>query len=416
MSPNPDILLLTANYPPEQTGIAPYTGALASGLARRGYRVAVTAAHPHYPEWAVRPGYGQYTRHDQIDGVMVSRRLHYVPRIPRGIRRLLSEITLGARLLFPGFRRPGVVVAVSPALFSTAMAVARIHLTPRRPPVVVWVQDIYTLGLSETGEGGNLSRKVTRWVEGATIRAADRVVVIHEGFADYVVKEFGVDPDRVTVVRNWTHLPPSEPVDRELARLFLGWPTDVTLAVHTGNMGVKQGLENILDAARLADQRREPVHFVLVGDGAERRRLVDLAAGISRLTFVEPLDEGEYRLALGAADVLVVNEKPGVSAMAVPSKLTAYFDAGRPVVAATDLDGITASEISASGAGAVVPAGEPGMLLNAVLALRADPAHAAALGANGVRYRHAVLADDTAIGQLERVIMSAASEGEGFKP
>jgi glycosyltransferase involved in cell wall biosynthesis len=241
------------------------------------------------------------------------------------------------------------------------------------------------------------------------MRAADRVVVIHQAFADYIIAEFGVDPKKVAIVRNWTHLSPSGPVDPEAAKARLGWPTDVTLAVHTGNMGAKQGLENILEAARIADRRSEPVQFILVGDGGERRRLSDLATGISRLTFVPPLDDEDYRLALGAADVLIVNEKPGVSAMAVPSKLTAYFDAGRPVVAATDPAGVTASEVRASGAGVVVPAGEPEELLDAVLELRGDPERAASYGLNGVRYRHEVLGAEVAIGQLESVIRAVGS-------
>ena len=408
---SPDVLVLSANYPPEQTGVAPYAGALASELTRRGYDVAATVAHPHYPEWTIRPGYGQITRKEQLDGVAVSRRLHYVPRSPRGIKRLLSELSFGVRLFFGRFGRPRVIVAVSPQLFSTAMAILRVRLTSRSTPVVLWVQDIYTLGLSETGEGGNLAKTVTRWVEATTMGAADRIVVIHQRFADYIIREFDVDPKKVAVVRNWTHLQPSDPVDREAAKARLGWPSDVTLAVHTGNMGAKQGLENIVDAARLADEGGERVHFILVGDGGERRRLMELADGVTRLTFVAPLDDAAYRLALGAADVLIVNEKPGVSEMAVPSKLTAYFDAGRPVIAATDPEGITAAEIADSEAGVVVPAGDPGRLLDAVLALRAEPDKASAFGLNGVRYRHERLGEAAAIGQFESVIRAVALEG-----
>jgi glycosyltransferase involved in cell wall biosynthesis len=155
------------------------------------------------------------------------------------------------------------------------------------------------------------------------------------------------------------------------------------------------------------------VHFILVGDGGERRKLVELASGISRLSFVPPLDDEQYRLALAAADVLLVNEKTGVSAMAVPSKLTAYFDASRPVVAATDPDGITASEVTAAGAGVVVPAGEPGRLLDAVMAIGADPEGARRYGLNGLRYRQQVLGQDTAIAQFQSLIRSLGSSPSG---
>lgn len=405
-----DVLLLSLHYPPEKTGNAPYTGALASAFAELGYQVSANVSHPHYPEWTVSEGYGQFTRAEVLDGVSVTRHRHYVPAVPRGLRRLLYELTFGARLIFSKVGRPRVVIAVSPALFATAIAMLRVRLTSRQTPIVLWVQDIYTLGMSETGEGGETVRKVTRWVEGRTVRAADRVVVIHQRFADYLIKEFGADPHKIAVIRNWTHLAEAEKgADAGAARERLGWPSGVTLAVHTGNMGAKQGLENILDAARLADERSTPVHFILVGDGGERRKLVELASGISRLSFVPPLDDEQYRLALAAADVLLVNEKTGVSAMAVPSKLTAYFDASRPVVAATDPDGITASEVTAAGAGVVVPAGEPGRLLDAVMAIGADPEGARRYGLNGLRYRQQVLGQDAAIAQFQSLIRSFGS-------
>jgi colanic acid biosynthesis glycosyl transferase WcaI len=399
-----DICMLSLHFPPEPTGNAPYSGGLASGLAAAGQRVTVHAGHPHYPEWKIYDGHGGWTQVEEFQGVQVKRRLHYVPRPPRGLRRLISELSFGVRLAFSRWDSPGVVIALSPPLFSTALAVARLRLMPRRPSLLVWVQDLYSLGLAETGEGGDFVQRVTRWVERQTLGAADRVVVIHERFADYVANELGIPSSKVVVLRNWTHLPPSVAVDSAKAKAKLGWPSSLTLAVHSGNMGAKQGLENVVDAARLADERKSPVHFILVGEGSERQALEAQGARISRLTFVDPLNEENFRLALGAADVLIVNEKPGVSAMAMPSKLTSYFDAGRPVVAATDRGGITASEITAAQAGIVVPAGDPAALLDAVLMLRAHPDTAARYGANGRRYREINLGEAQAMDNWKRLI------------
>jgi colanic acid biosynthesis glycosyl transferase WcaI len=404
MRRSPDVLILGMNYPPEPTGNAPYTGSLAAGLTGLGYQVAAVVAHPHYPEWRIREGYGGWSRAEQIDGVEVRRLLHYVPARPRGVRRLLSELSFGMRLVFRRIGHPRLVIAVSPALFSTALAVLRVRLMPRRPRLAVWVQDVYTLGMSEIGEGGGRVQRITKWAESTTFRAADLVVVIHERFKEYVTAELGVPADKVVVLRNWTHLPPWKPVGSAAARAALGWPTDMTLAVHTGNMGAKQGLENIVEAAGLADEHGAAVRFLLIGDGGERRALEHMARGISRLTFIDPLGDEDYRLALAAADVLIVNEKPGVASMAVPSKLTSYFAAGRPVVAATDPTGITAAEIEAAGAGVVVPAGDPGLLLRAILELRNDTDAGSSFGLNGQRYRETVLEQGIAIAKWAGLI------------
>jgi len=400
----PAVSILSLNYPPEPTGIAPYTGTLSSGLSEIGYPVTAHVAHPHYPNWKIHDGYGQWTQVGKIGNVGVIRHLHYVPRSPRGVRRLASELSFGIRLVFARLGSPDVVITVSPSLFATALTAMRLRLTPRRTSLIVWVQDIYTLGMTETGEGSRFATAVARWVESRTLRSADRVVVVHERFADFVTQQLGVAPARVTVVRNWTHLPASTPIDAAAARKALGWPTDMTLAVHTGNMGAKQGLENIVEAAREADRSGKPVQFVLVGAGGEREKLQRRADGVSRITFIDPLGDDDYRLALAAADVLLVNEKPGVSAMAVPSKLTSYFDAGRPIVAATDFAGITASEITASGAGVVVPAGDPGALLDAVLSLGGDSGRAARFSASGRHYRETVLGQESAIDQWADII------------
>ncbi|RWA20819.1 hypothetical protein MELE44368_02375 [Mycolicibacterium elephantis DSM 44368] len=182
------------------------------------------------------------------------------------------------------------------------------------------------------------------------------------------------------------------------------------LAVHTGNMGAKQGLENVVEAARLADEKQAPIKFVLVGDGGERARLEQLARGIRRIEFIDPLSEADYRSALAAADCLLVNELPGVATMAVPSKLTSYFDAARPIVAATDPNGITAGEIEESRAGVVVPSGDPQMLLDTALTLLDDGDKAERYGAAGRRYRMEVLNADAAIEAFCRVIDEVVSE------
>lgn len=408
---SPDVCVHAINYPPEPTGIAPYVGALAKGLSDAGYDVRSYTAHPHYPEWKIHPGYGQWSASETTGGVKVRRFLHYVPRSPRGWRRLLSEMSFGLRLSTARWNRPRVIVSVSPSLFSTALTAMRVKVTRRSPRLIVWVQDIYTLGLAETDAGGGLARRVMKSVEKFTLKAADLVVVIHERFAEVVSSEFGVEVSKVQVVRNWTHLPPSDPVDVRGARKALGWSDNTIVALHAGNMGAKQGLQNLVDAARLADEQGSRVHFVLVGNGGEREQLEHSARGVARISFIDPLDDADYRLALAAADVLLVNEKPGVASMAVPSKLTSYFDAGRPVVAATDPDGITASEITASGAGVSVQAGRPEAVLSAVESLASDPSTASQLGAKGRRYRERVLEESAAIARWVSIVSTETVAG-----
>jgi glycosyltransferase involved in cell wall biosynthesis len=320
------------------------------------------------------------------------------------VRRALSEASFGARVATHDWSDPDAIVAVSPALISSLFGVLRAKLTQRKKPLVVWVQDLYTLGMVETGQAGGFAVKVMSALEGWLLRSADKVIVIHDRFAARVADDFGVPRDRIEVVRNWTHLPPSPTVDVDAARETLGWGKGEIVVLHAGNMGVKQGLENVVDAARLASERELPVRFVLLGHGSERDRLKALGEGLDTLEFLSPLNDADFSAALASADSLLVNELPGVSEMAVPSKLTSYFSAGRPVVAATDVSGITAEEVRAAEAGVVVPAGDPEALLDAVTALGADSGHAEHLGKNGRLYRKTVLDEESAINRFTEML------------
>ncbi|MET9018461.1 glycosyltransferase [Actinopolymorpha sp. NPDC004070] len=403
------VTILGGNYAPEPTGISPYTEGLAQGLVARGHDVRVITSHPHYPEWRVKEGYGGWSVSEEVDGVRVQRLAHYVPARPTGGRRLLSELSLGIRFLTARWHRPDVVLLVSPHLITSAVAALRARWS-RGLATGIWIQDLYSLGITETSQGGRSAAAALKALESHTLRSATGAVVIHDRFRSFVTQTLGVATRRVEVIRNWSHVDPPMEVDRAAVRRRRGWDPDVTVVLHAGNMGAKQGLENVVEAARLAAQQRAPVRFVLLGDGNQRARLQSLAGDVTSIDFVPPLPDDEFRQTLGSADILLVNERAGVKEMAVPSKLTTYFSTSLPVLAATDEGSITASEIDASGGGTRVPAGHPQALLDAVLSLRADPARARALGAAGRRFRDSVLTQDAALDHFEQWITTLAKE------
>ncbi|WP_082101629.1 glycosyltransferase family 4 protein [Demequina rhizosphaerae] len=404
-----DVTIVSAHYAPEPTGNAPYSTSLARELARRGRRVDAIAAQPFYPGWRIYEGYGAWTSREDDAGVELTRRRHYVPGRPTAIRRLLSETSFGLRVALTRWRPAKVRVLVSPALFGTAVVLARAVVLDRGTPIVVWIQDLYGTGMRETGAGGGAAARIVSAVEGWVLRRATRVVVIHDRFAAAIERDYGVDPARIDVVRNWTHLDESVVPDRAAARATLGWGDGDVVAVHAGNMGVKQGLDTVVAAAARAEALGSRVRFVMVGDGSERARLEEAAAGLSTIEFIGTLGDDEFRAALHAADVLVVNELPGVAEMSVPSKLTSYFATGRPVVAAVDPHGATADEIAGSGGGLVVPSGDPDALVEAIETLGGDAVLAHRLGESGLRFRREVLSLDAAVTRFEEALARAGA-------
>jgi putative colanic acid biosynthesis glycosyltransferase WcaI len=402
------VAILGINYAPEPTGIAPYTTGLAKGLTERGHDVLVLTGYPHYPQWRRDENSFGFRSDEQLDRVRVRRLSHSVPRELSWTGRAAMEITFGLQLLTTRWGRPDVVVCVTPPLLAAAMAAVRARLPWRRPAIGIVVHDLYSRGVTETGAASGLPARAITMAESSAVRLADSVVVINPGFARELTEHLGVDARRIREIRNWSHINSSKPVDGAAFRDAHGWGADELVVLHAGNMGYKQGLENVVAAAELAGQRDCRARFVLLGDGNQRAHLQAAGAGVHTLEFLPPVSEEEFPAALSAADVLLVNERPGVANMSAPSKLTSYFSAGKPILAATDEAGFTAQEIMASRAGIRVPADRPDLLLAEAIRLGADRALAAQLGEAGRRYNAAHLSATTALDRYEEWIVDLA--------
>ncbi|HJT91581.1 MAG TPA: glycosyltransferase family 4 protein [Mycobacterium sp.] len=404
------VTFIGINYAPEPLGIAPYATGLCRGLANRGYRVNVVTGIPHYPEWTIPPDYRwKWASNETIDGLPVKRVRHSVPQKVSNSRRLLMEATFGIRGALSNWSRPDVVICTTPALFSTAALCLRNRATlPPRPAIGVWVQDLYSVGLSETqkvGPAAKIAARLESWV----MREAESIVVAHNRFRAQLVQNLHVDPTKIRTIKNWTHVQSNAADDRRADRGRFGWSENETVVLHAGSMGVKQGLENVVHAAQIADKKQLNLRFVLLGDGNQRRSLEEMALQTPCLEFRDPLPQSDFVAALKAADILLVNEKPGVAEMSIPSKLTSYFQSGTPVLASTSPLSNAAQEIRNSKAGIVVDNGDPVLLVDAAAALGSDTKLRTQLGANGIEYAATELSEEASLDKFDQWIRQMAA-------
>ena len=397
------LLLVSTNYAPEHAGIGPYAAQIAEHWAADGAEVHVLTGMPHYPAWRLDPAYAGVKRvEEERSGVRVHRRAHAVPARQTAVKRVLFEASVlrGGRDEPAGMERPDAVFAQMPSL---AGGVIGARLAERHGvPFVPIVQDLMGAAAAQSGiRGGGLAAAAAGSVERYVLRRAALVGVIHETFVPKVAA-MGVPERRIRLVRNWSHVQsPSRP--REEMRARLGWRPGQAVLLHSGNMGLKQGLEVLIEAARLAPE----VRVVLMGDGNQREQLRALAGGLPNLDFMPPAGDEEFADVLAAADLLVVTQRGSVRDMSLPSKLTSYFAAGRPVIAAVAADSGTAQEVLGSGAGVVVPPESPGELLTAAAALLSDPARAAALASAGPAYAAAHLTREAGLARIDALLSEA---------
>ena len=395
------VLVVGINYRPETTGIAPYTTGLAEHLAATGHRTTVLTGFPHYPAWRIDPGEHRVRSVEQLQGVRVLRRRHYVPRSQSALRRGAYEATFLLQGLLSRPERPDVVLGISPSLSGGVLA--RLYAARAHAPYGLVIHDLMAPAARQSGiRGGRRVARMTASLERWAAAKATAVAIVSESFRPYL-NELGVPDRRIMPLPNWVHvaLPTG---DRDAVRERFGWPSTTSVVLHAGNMGLKQGLEQVVEAARRADETRADVLYVLVGDGSQRGALESLADGVSRIQFLPFQPEEDLPDVLGAADILLVSELASVVNMSLPSKLTSYFAVGRPVLAAVPDQGSTAAEVRRSGGGLVIPVGDPDGLNEAVANLRTDKGRAEALGNAGRHYASATLGETAAMTRVDQLL------------
>src|SRR3954453_9483781 len=261
------ILVVGINYAPEHAGIAPYTTWAAEHWARQGHEVRVLTGVDHYPHWTVPEDMRRRLRRTETrNAVRITRLRHHVASRQSALRRGLYEATFGLHAAVATVWRPDVVVSVVPSLMGALAGTW--HAARSHAPHVVWVQDLMSQAASQSGiAGGGRAAAATATAERMVLKRASRVAIVSEAFRDCVV-ELGAAEARVTVLPNWTHVEPPA-ADRTLTRKRLGWDDHEIIALHSGNMGLKQGLENIVEAARRASSDGDGrVRFLLMGEGS----------------------------------------------------------------------------------------------------------------------------------------------------
>ena len=396
-----NILIVGINYRPETTGIAPYTSDIAEHFAAAGHRVTVITGFAHYPAWRLERGERRLRAAEVRNGVRVLRRRHFVPSTQSAFRRATYEGTFLLHGALSRPERPDVVFGVVPSLSGGILA--RIFAARAHAPYGLIFQDLMAPAARQSGiVGGVRVAGITAALERWTVARARTVAVASESFRPYL-RDLRVADNRIVSLPNWSHHEaPSG--DRAATRARLGWPADQTIVLHAGNMGLKQGLGQVVEAARHADEQGNAVRFVLMGEGSQRAALEAEAQGVERLQFLPFQPEDQVPEILDAADLLLVSERASVIDMSLPSKLTAYFAAGHPIVAAVPPEGSTAREVLRSAAGVIVPIGDPDALNRAVADLRAHPRRMAALGAAGRRYAAESLDLASALARVDRLL------------
>jgi len=184
------------------------------------------------------------------------------------------------------------------------------------------------------------------------------------------------------------------------------------LIVHSGNMGVKQGLEVILQAAQLSSEDRS-LHYLLVGDGAVRGELENKAQEmkLKNLQFLPLLSDQHFKELLTATDVSLITQQKCVADIVFPSKVITLMASGRTIVASVSQTSEVARVLNDARAGLVVPAEDPVSIKNAVSALRDDDSLRQEMARNAREFARRTWDRDRILSRMESQLYALISSG-----
>ena len=402
------------NYAPEQIGIAPYNALLCEYLLERGHEVRMATSFAYYPLWKkAAADCGRLYRTHFVRGVPVYRCWHYVPQRPSAIKRVLHEATfvLTSLLRLLTLPKPDVYVVVSPPLLLGAAAWLLTRF--RRAPVVFHVQDLQpdgALALVMIRQG--LLARLLYGLESFAYRKAARVSGITPGMLS-VYRSKGVPEAKLVYFPNGTTVPGAADIPTPGSfRSRHGIVENAFLAVYSGNVGMKQGLDVLLDAAK--QWHNGEVTLVICGEGAGRERLERRirVERIPNVTLLPLQPEQEYLEMLRDADVALVTQQQGAGRFCFPSKLLKCLALAKPVVTVADEASELAQALNGAGFGVNVLPGDAQGLASTLKELSRTRDKLKAYGVNGRGYA-AQFELSRVLGEFERGLLALVGDGVG---
>jgi colanic acid biosynthesis glycosyl transferase WcaI len=399
-----NLLVVTPYYAPDFGPSAPMFALLCEELVRRGHPVTVLCAAPHFPSGRVPDEYrrGVWQWGEQ-DGVRVCR-----VRVPNGDRsnlfhRLWVFLVYQVLVTLAGFKvRYDAALVTNPALETFLPFLVLCWL--RRKPCVYAVWDVYP----EVGVRMGLFKnqaviRLVGWLEDFCLRRAGRIQVLSDGFLP-VLASHGLAPERMAVIPHWLDTALIRPLPRLNAFSNENDLDEYFVVLYAGNIGLSQGLETVLDAARILKDQQD-VLFLFVGEGAGKSQLESQTVELNNVRFLPFQPRERLPEALACADVSLTVLKQGIGSTSLPSKLFSILASGRPVLASVDKDSDACRLVCSSQAGLCVEPEDPKELADAIRSLRDDSSRRAQMGVNGRAWAEKRHSSQSAAREFERLFL-----------
>ncbi|HDR7514043.1 glycosyltransferase family 4 protein [Bacillus mobilis] len=377
------IMFLTQYFPPEVGAPQNRIFELAKLLVNRGHEVTVLTGMPCYPANEIFDGYkGKLLMKEEIDGVKVVRTWLYATKNPGFIPRLMNYFSFTFSSLFIGtfsVAKQDVVITESPPLF-LGMSGYLISIL-KRAKFIFNVSDLWPESAVKLGVLNNKQLiKLSTWLEEFCYKKSALILGQTKGIIDNI-NQRGYDNTYLLTNGVDTSFFNKDKANNELRnQLKL---QEKFLVCYAGIIGIAQGLDLILDCAEKLKDNKD-VHFLLIGEGPEKQRLIKKAENLSleNISFVPLQPKEKMPGVIAAMDATIIPLKNlDLFKGALPSKMFEALASELPII--LSVDGEAKKLIEASGGGITVEPENVEQVTKAILKLYEDTDFAKKLGENG---------------------------------
>ncbi len=202
----------------------------------------------------------------------------------------------------------------------------------------IWPQGPIDIGaLSTKGIKGYIS-KYFRLKERKLYSISDYIGCMSSKNCQYIIKKSGVDESKVEICPNSIKVNDKRIINKNDIRISYSLPTDKTIFVYGGNLGVAQGIDFIISCLIENERNTNETFILIIGSGMEYDRLQDWFNNNNpkKCKLLAYLPKEEYMKVMSACDVGLIFLDHRFSIPNFPSRLLSYMEAGMPVLAATD--------------------------------------------------------------------------------
>jgi colanic acid biosynthesis glycosyl transferase WcaI len=386
------ILYVSQYFPPEMGAPAARVAELSRYWAQERHEVTVLTGFPNHPTGIVPAQYRQKFRRliarEKTNGVNVIRTWLLPFPNRKTYERILnySSFCLSAAGTGLFTRRPDVVIASSPQLLVglSGWWLARC----KRTRFIFEVRDLWPESLAAVGVGSanSLVYRALARIAQFLYRNADHIVVVTPAFKEYLVQHWQVAPEKISVIENGVEAEVFSPRTESALRTEVGADGKFVVS-YIGTMGNAHGLQILVEAAAQLQDSAPNIMFLLVGEGAEKEKLVSLvqSRGLTNLRFVDQQSRQRMPAYICASDAcVVVLKKNEIFKTVIPSKMLEFMSCARPVI--LGVEGQARKILEEARAGICIEPENASELAQAVLHLAGDEQLRETLGRNGRRH------------------------------